>query len=104
LDDLFFVDEVHGFVLYGCTPSMTIDGGQTWTRVAHRPLAGDKMLVRANDQLYMQYADHFLYWNNSRHEYMSFSAQGEGSSITDWSFAGNKAYAVGLPGMLLDAK
>jgi photosystem II stability/assembly factor-like uncharacterized protein len=100
LDNLVFIDEQNGFVLNGGTPYLTVDGGQTWTKVADRPLAAEKLLIREKDKLYLQYYEHFSYWNTSTHEYRSFTAEG-GSSITDWCFAGKKAFAVGPRGMLL---
>lgn len=103
---LGFVNETRGFMLSGTTPYMTSDGGNSWQRIHDTQipnLTATKILATANDELYMQYTGNpsLTYWNTSTGEYRSFTAEGDGSLVSNWCVAGNAIFAVGARGMVL---
>lgn len=101
--DLVFVNENRGFTILAGKPHMTIDGGQTWNAVTEQRLAADKILVKGQDEIYMQFEGNpaFSYFDISTEEYRSFTTQGDPGAILDWSLTGNSAFAVGYNAMLL---
>lgn len=102
-NDLDFKDEEIGAMVYGGSAYKTIDGGQTWERLGVRPMHGDKVLVKEENQLLVQFhGNPSLYrLDTSNPAYDPLTAQGDAASIKDWCLAGNKALAVGANGLLL---
>jgi len=103
MNDLTFRDLENGAMLFQGRAFQTTDGGRTWQDVADRPITGDKILLKEEDQLYLQYHGNpsLQHFDLSTRELNSFSSEGDASTITDWCFAGNRILAVGGGGILL---